>query len=414
MGLGTRFLNMTRHRTRRWYPWLAVPVLATTLDAQTDGPAAMAELFELPVGEWLSDGAVEELRWDLDVDNAELRMDQRLVLPLTARVRTEDLETVNIERDLTVWSWLTDPEERLLAYSGPVRYTSGGGPSRDGEIVFTLEPVVTPGDYRLWVLLYDAVSGRHNLAREDIEVDTIDDDPFPESFAQVPAAAFPEEDALVGDLTFPIESARALEIELIAVLSMPEHRSSDTARTRHIDNVGDALRFLSQLDPARGTVSVRGLDLVRREVVFEQPNLERLDLGGLADAFESANAQSISLEALAGRLENPVFFREYVEGHVVNRVAEGIEVARRDAPLKVLIFVSGFSRFADGADRSELEIDGRCDCRVYHVRIRQSIRDLFDEVNGILDPLSPRTLNVLSPKELRNAIGQIVEDLERF
>ncbi len=405
---------MTRHRTRRWGLPLAAPVLAATLHAQTDRPADMAELFELPIGEWLSEGTVEELRWDLDVEDAELRMDQRLVLPLTARVRTDDLETDNIERDLTVWSWLTDREERLLAYSGPVRYTSGAGPSRDGEITFSLEPVVTPGDYLLWVLLYDAVSERHNLVREDIEVDTIDDDPFPGSFAGFPPASFPEEDAFVGDLAFPIESTRALQIELIAVLSMPEHRSSDTARNRHIDNVGDALRFLSQLDPARGSVSARGLDLVRREVVFEQPELERLDLERLTEAFESANAPSISLEALAGRLENPVFFREYVEGHVASRVADGNEVARRDTPLKVLIFVSGFSRFADGADRSEVDIDGRCDCRVYHVRIRQSIRDLFDEVNGILDPLSPRTLNVLSPRELRNAIGQIVEDLERF
>ena len=61
-----------------------------------------------------------------------------------------------------------------------------------------------------------------------------------------------------------------------------------------------------------------------------------------------------------------------------------------------------------------MALEGRCDCRVYHVRIRQNIRDRFDDINGILDPLSTRTFNVLTPEDLRKAMGKIVADLERF
>ena len=79
-----------------------------------------------------------------------------------------------------------------------------------------------------------------------------------------------------------------------------------------------------------------------------------------------------------------------------------------------MIFVTGFTLFDDDSNLEEVEFEGRCDCRVYHIRMRQNLRDLFDDVDNILEPLHPRKFDILTPKELRDAMGKIVEDLERF
>lgn len=399
---------------------LGIALAGIPVHAQDDfDPPPLASL---PIAEWLMEDETEQIDWDLDVGDVELRMDQRLALEFQATVRAGGLEPEGVRHELTMWSWLTDGDGRLLAYSGPLPESVEEDAPSEVEIDFKMQLLVTPGDYRLSVILYDQTAGLYNLHRERFEVDGIDDDALAEVFRDVPVAVFSEIDppgeALAenspGDLFIPIRSTRPLEIDLVGILSLPEQRSSQQSVRRHTDNVGGALRALSQLDPERGAVSVHGLDLIRRELVFDEADIWKLDAAALMDAFETANPPSISLDALTGRDRNPAFFRRYIEDLVAGRFAEGTEALRREVPLKVLIVVAGFSLFADDADRSRVAFEGRCDCRVYHIRIRQNINDVFDDINGILDPLSPRTFNLLTPGDLRRAIVRIVEDLERF
>jgi hypothetical protein len=377
----------------------------------------------LPFREWLDEGVTEEINWDIDIDDAELRMDQRIDLTFSASVRVRDLEPRDVDHRLALWSWILDSEAAIQTHSGPIQYVVGSDVPRNAEIQFTKRLFVTPGEYTVSILLYDETTGQHNLARERVRVDEIDDEPFPEAFSGIPVAEFPiteqfgdlTEIEVTGDLVMPIRTRRPLEVELIAALSAPDNRSTERQRIRHTYNISRALTALSQLDPGRGSISISGLDLVRRKQLFDQRNVGELDSTGLLEAFAAANPPSISIDALAQRHLNPTFIKEFIEKQMAGRVIEGgTELSRIDTPLKVLILVTGFTLFDDDSNVSEVELEGRCDCRVYHIRMRQNLRDLFDDVDNILKPLYADTFNILTPQDLRDAMGEIVEDLERF
>jgi hypothetical protein len=51
---------------------------------------------------------------------------------------------------------------------------------------------------------------------------------------------------------------------------------------------------------------------------------------------------------------------------------------------------------------------------VYYLRFRLNLNDVFDQLERFMKPLRPRVFNLLSARDLRKAIGEIVEDLERL
>jgi hypothetical protein len=412
-------------RTVVHFPVIALLVLLglgpVWVTAQDSNP--VPNLRALPFAEWLEEGETEQINWDIDINESQLRMEQRIDLTFVGSVRARDLEPRDINHRLALWSWVLNSEGGIETYSGPVQYFMGQDVPRNAEVQFFMRLFVTPGDYTLSLLLYDETTGQHNLTRERVRVDDIDDDPFPDSFRDLPVVEFPasrrsggrEFTEVSGDLFMPINSVRPLEIQLISALSAPENRPGERSRVRHTNNMSRVLIALTQLDPTEGSIAVSGLDLVRREVVFEQKHVKKLDTVGLARAFADSNPPAIGIDALTGRHLNSTFVKEYVEDQVEGRIIDGgTELSRVGTPLKVLIFVTGFTLFDDDSNVTGVDLEGRCDCRVYHIRVRQNLRDVFDDVDNILEPLYPKTFNVLTPEDLRDAMGEIVEDLERF
>jgi hypothetical protein len=266
----------------------------------------------------------------------------------------------------------------------------------------------------------DQTTRQHSLKLERVRVDEVDDEPFPDAFAQVPRIEFPDKDWAdddenvsdgTGDLIMPVVTTRPIDVEVIAGMSTPEQWSSIGASRRHTENITDALTALGQLDIEHGTLSISGLDLIRRQLAFDRPNVDGLNLEALREAFRSTNPGFISVDDLASRIENPGFLRGFVEEAIADTVGIPPDPA---LPLKVLIVVMGVTQFDDDADVEEIRMDGECDCVAYHIRMRQNLSDLFDQVEGIIDPLDPDRYDVLHPEDLRKAIGRIVEDLERF
>ena len=42
------------------------------------------------------------------------------------------------------------------------------------------------------------------------------------------------------------------------------------------------------------------------------------------------------------------------------------------------------------------------------------MNDVFDEIEKIIKPLHPRTFNLLTPRDLRKAIAEIMDDLGKL
>ena len=100
-----------------------------------------------------------------------------------------------------------------------------------------MRAMVKPGEYVLWVVLYDRKTGRHNVARRRIQVREIGNDPLPFAYMSLPLVEYPanrrnrERDIRASDNgAEPARREQAtLEVNVISTLSPPEQW---TARAR--------------------------------------------------------------------------------------------------------------------------------------------------------------------------------------
>ena len=80
----------------------------------------------------------------------------------------------------------------------------------------------------------------------------------------------------------------------------------------------------------------------------------------------------------------------------------------------VIIVVTSSRLFESGSDLRPIQIEGDCNCRVYYLRFRLNVNDVFDQLEKFIKPLRPRVFNLITARDLRKAIAQIVEDLGKL
>src|SRR5947208_14403431 len=89
---------------------------------------------------------------------------------------------------------------------------------------------VQPGDYVLWLVLYDRQTGKHNVARRRMRVPEFRGDPLPDIYRHMPLVEFPQIDEseqngpgfLTSRLFLPVHNQHALEEDHISTLNPPE------------------------------------------------------------------------------------------------------------------------------------------------------------------------------------------------
>jgi hypothetical protein len=241
-------------------------------------------------------------------------------------------------------------------------------------------------------------------------------DPLPDLYRRMPLVEFPNLDEsnpdgtgyLNGQLYLPVRNKRPLQVELISMLSPPEQWTGRARVMRaHNDDTLGALAALSEIDLTDGSLSIAGLDLSRRRVMFEQKDFQRVEWSSLVQAMKKAQSPDISAEALQGSKNNGAFFREFLNQRLSgdSTVAEGI---------RVLIVVTSSQLFESGSDLRPLQIEGDCNCRVYYLRFRLNVNDVFDQLERLMKPLRPRIFNLITARDLRKAIAEILQDLGKF
>ena len=391
----------------------AIPSIAQD-DAQLD-------LKSIPISDWLNAGETTEIPWTLIIRDAYLRMDQRLEVGYLTRIRAKDLNRTGSAHELFLVNRISTPDGEWLNAPSVLQQSIEKELPNNVEAQFPMRVCVQPGDYVLWLVLYDRKTGKHNVAKRRIRVPEISKDPLPEVYARLPLVEFPkpretQEDPVsyvTSELFLPVRNKRPLEIELISTLSPPEQWAGRARLVRsHNENTVGALAALSQLELDIGSMSIAGLDLLRHEVVFEQRDFRKVNWTALMEALQKAGSPHITTKALEERKANGAFFREFLSRRLgFNKSPDSSEGAHRDEPLHVFIVVTGSWLFERGSDLTPLQLEGDCRCRIYHLRFRLNNNDLFDELAKVMKPLRPKTFNLLTPRDLRKAIAEILQDL---
>jgi hypothetical protein len=296
-----------------------------------------------------------------------------------------------------------------------VRHTLEGQLPKNVQAEFLMHAVVQPGDYMLWVVLYDRMTGKHNLAKRRIHVSELRGDPLPELYRRTPLVEFPEirdsDDKGIffvnSPLNLPVQNKRPIHVELISMLSPPQQWTGRSRVVRaHNDDTLGALAALSQLGIADGSMSITGLDLARRQVMFEQRDFHAVQWDSLMQAMKKAQGLDISADALQGAKNNGAFFRE-----VLN---QRLSADSHSDAMRVIIVVTSGQLFESGSDLRPIQVEGDCNCRVYYLRFRLNLNDVFDQLEKFMKPLRPRIFNLLTARDLRNAIAEIVGEMEKL
>jgi len=386
--------------------------LASLVRAEDDH--APLDLRSIPISDWLNAGEHAEIPWRFTIRPPYLRIDQRLELSYTARISGKDLNRSGSAHELFLVNRISSPDGEWLHEAHIVRHTADAI-ANNLQAEFLMRVVVQPGDYLLWSVLYDRRTGKHSVAKRKIRIPELRDDPLPDLYRRMPLVEFPDiGDSSAGGVGFlnsqlylPVHNKRPVEVDLISMLSAPEQWTGRMRVMRaHNDSTLGALAALSQLELDQGSLSITGLDLSRRQVMFEQHDFDHVHWDSLVSAMKKAQSPDISAEALQGAKNNGAFFREILSRRLSDENGDA------DA-MHVIIVVTSAQLFESGSDLRPLQIEGDCNCRVFYLRFRLTLNDVFDQLDKVMKPLRPRIFNLMSARDLRKAISQIVEELEK-
>jgi hypothetical protein len=373
------------------------------------------DLHSIPISDWLNAGDHTGIPWSFTVRDAYLRVDQRLEVLYTGSIDAKELNKSGARHELFLISRVSSSDGEWLIEPSVLRQDIEDQLARHVQVQFGMRMVIQPGDYLLWVVLYDRKTGKYNVVKRHFKVPELRGDPLPDLYRRMPLVEFPEslddKDApgfVNGQLFLPIHNKKPLQVELISMLSPPEQWTgrSRILRTHNDDTVG-ALAALSQMDLMDGTISITGLDLVRRQVLFDQRDFKGVRWNSLIEAMKKAQSPDISASALEGSKNNAAFFREFLDKRLTSEPVDG-------GPFRVIIVVTSSRLFESGSDLRPLQTEGDCHCRVYYLRFRLNVNDVFDQLEKLMKPLRPRVFNLLSARDLRKALAEIVDDLGKL
>lgn len=378
-----------------------------------------AEVDPLEFSKWVAAGEVSEIPWNVRLWPVRLRPDQRLEFPFSAHLPGKGLARIGAEYDLIFVARISNRDGEWLGNAGVLQQRIDQPLTKQHEVMFGLSALVVPGEYTLWVAVFDRQSGKRSVAKRDFRVSGIKNDPLagaddgvpPIEFARLAETESGELVELRAPLTLQVETRRPVSLHFLVNMSPPEQWLRRMRLIRnHRENARGAVSVFSQLAVTNGSVRLTGLDLIQRGIVFEQESDEPGDWFRYVESMKKLDTPLISTGALEGRKSNGAFFRDVL----AERLAEQESEDGAGQPMRVIVVVSSTLIFENGSDLKPLQTQSDCHCRIYHLRYRLSRNDLFDELGKFMKPLKPKTFDLFTPEDFRKALGAILKELREL
>src|SRR6266705_5517748 len=145
------------------------------------GDGIPLDLKSIPISDWINAGEQAEIPWDLRLSDPHLRIDQRLEVSYLIRLNAKDLNRSGKAHELFFVSRISSPDGEWLeepSVSRPVDQDL----STHNQTQYFMRVSLQPGEYLLWVVLYDRQTGKHNLAKRRIRVSEFRGDPLPDLY----------------------------------------------------------------------------------------------------------------------------------------------------------------------------------------------------------------------------------------
>ena len=361
---------------------------------------------------------------------------------------------------MVVFMEIRDRDDRVFRTHRSLHFEELKNAGDLAAVNFEQQAFILPGDYQVAAAIYDTGSQEHALKRIKLHVPEVPHDPLPNSWRGLPEVEFvtiadPPDGWFLPDvssrLSLAVENERPVRVEVVVNESPTELATGRTGRTmkRNMGNLIPALKVLSELDIKNGSMNVTLLDLERRKVSFNQEQAGKLDWARLRAALIDNDPDRIDVHALENHEQNAQFFVSEVRKRLESTESNGdVPLGLSAEPARVLIVLSGPMAFPKGQDLRPIEAAPEPGARVFYVRYYPPRPGIFtglpsqpggggagrrgappprpipagpnrgasleDSLGRTLKPLGPRTFEVTTPAEFRNALAAIISEISRM
>ena len=121
------------------------------------------DLRSIPISDWLANPQTEEIPWSITVRPASLGMDQRLEFFYSVVVNAKALNRLGKDHELFLVSRISSMDSEWLNEANILRQDIEDQLPNNVRVSFNMRVAVQPGEYLLWLLLYDRKPRKHNV-----------------------------------------------------------------------------------------------------------------------------------------------------------------------------------------------------------------------------------------------------------
>ena len=389
---------------------------------------------KLPFNLWMTQGKQAQIHWSVDVPAPELSTHQRLILRVAIHVDGRELEKRG-PGDLTALLQFQDSDGRTWQNHTALKREDMQPGVQSRDLSLYQYAFILPGDYNLSIAICDTATLEHSVTLRKIHVAPLKTDPLPDSWAGLPRVEFipgvtdPPDVWYLPDngnrLRLPVATHRPVHLQIL-VNTTPTQRSSGsvTALRSNMSVLIPALKILSQMDLANGSIDAALLDLTHRRVTFEQKNVQALNWDAIRKLFVDIRPGIIDVHALEGEWKMRRFFWDEV-----NR-----RLKQENEGQNVVIVLSGPAFLDDQEPVEPLESPNDPDRRLFyiryrtipprpaHPRLRPGARGPLlappptypmpvDDLEHTLDPLNARLFDATSSEQFRRILAAVMDQL---
>ena len=384
----------------------------------------------VPFDQWVKEGQVTAVPWNVTVQSVGLTGDQRLGARIHVELAQRKLVKFSQGDRVTLLLQMSDAGGRSFRDCKLLNLDDVKLRFKKGIIEVSWHLLVLPGDYNVTLVLVDALNGRHNLKQLPLHVKRLRNDPLPESWTGLPAVEFldaelktpdfPSHSGITGKLHLPVTPRRVVRMEVLADVTESDlFLSSRRARAHYGSYLREAMllvKLLSQISLERGSLSVAMLDLHRGQVIFEQDDVKELDWPRAWRAV-APKARTVTIDAreLAKQGEGPAFFQD----ELLRRISlPHAGEAEGDDTVHVFLIIGSHMDYYSLQGFPHLPPGSEKKCVLYFLQVDllnpAPAKAAVENMRKMLAPLPLRVFQVRSAESMRHALARILEDVRKM
>lgn len=395
---------------------------------QNNGKPELNPFERLPFQQWIAQGKVEQLPWKASVFLIGLTNHQRLVARVVMQVKAKAAHRKDSEGNGQIVGLLqlTDSAGKTYRRYGKVDVGEVNVELNGKDLVDYWDAFVLPGDYTVDFALYHTATGEHNFVEKKLFVPPLKNDPLPEAWRDLPPVEFvdpakpPDRETffhpeIKAKLYLPLATRTPVDLEMLFDLTPSElFHGSQSRFTRYLIGAVPTLKLFSQIAVQNGSLDIAMVDLMGKQVTFEQKNLKTLDWPELKKALNTTAPATINVRTLELRHPTPAFLRDELSRRINS------EEARPDGNKPVQVFVIFTSSLNDYSfkDLEQKPLPENCTCRVYYLEYDFSRMNFeFSDTGNVekmLRPLKTKSFRIHSPDDMRRALAAILQEVSQM